>query len=158
MSCCRPSRCVRAPSTSSFIKSASDVRSCSMTSASARGVLRDDHSGLRVIAIASEGSRAALVRFRVRFGRVIGRSVHLVDRSMDEDDEEILENVMTDLYFDAESVPSVVVVQSEELATPLVTEYLASVRGRPVDVTFAQRGKRRRVVEMAASDAHAVIE
>jgi excinuclease ABC subunit C len=126
--------------------------------ASAQSVVLDDHSSLDVIAIASEGSRAALVRFRVRFGRVIGRSVHLVDRSMDEDDEEILENVMTDLYFDAESVPSVVVVQSEELATPLVTEYLTSVRGRPVDVTFAQRGKRRRVVEMAASDAQAVIE
>jgi excinuclease ABC subunit C len=126
--------------------------------ASAQSVVLDDHSSLDVIAIASEGSRAALVRFRVRFGRVIGRSVHLVDRSMDEDDEEILENVMTDLYFDAESVPSAVVVQTKELATPLVTAYLTSVRGRPVEVTFAQRGKRRRVVEMAASDAQAVIE
>jgi len=28
----------------------------------------------------------AVVRFRVRFGRVIGRSVHLIDRSMDESD------------------------------------------------------------------------
>ena len=42
--------------------------------------------------------------------------MHLVDRSMDEDDDEILENVMTDIYFDADSVPRVVVVQSEELA------------------------------------------
>jgi excinuclease ABC subunit C len=126
--------------------------------AGAQIVVLDDHSNLDVLAIASEGSRAALVRFRVRFGRVIGRSVHLVDRSMDEDDEEILENVMTDLYFDGESVPGVVVVQREELATPLVTAYLSSVRGRPVDVTVAQRGKRRRVVEMAQSDAQSVIE
>ncbi len=126
--------------------------------AGAQIVVLDDHSNLDVLAIASEGSRAALVRFRVRFGRVIGRSVHLVDRSMDEDDEEILENVMTDLYFDAEAVPGVVVVQREELATPLVAQYLASVRGRPVEVTVAQRGKRRRVVELAAGDAQSVIE
>jgi excinuclease ABC subunit C len=126
--------------------------------AGAQIVVLDDHSNLDVLAIASEGSRAALVRFRVRFGRVIGRSVHLVDRSMDEDDQEILENVMTDLYFDGESVPGVVVVQRDELATPLVTAYLSSVRGRPVDVTVAQRGKRRRVVEMAQSDAQSVIE
>ena len=32
------------------------------------------------------------------------------------------------------------------------------MRGRPVDVTVAQRGKRRRVVEMAQSDAQSVIE
>jgi excinuclease ABC subunit C len=125
--------------------------------AGAQSVVLDDHSNLDVIAVASAGSRTALVRFRVRFGRVIGRSVHLVDRSLDEDDEEILENVLTELYVDAESVPGVVVVQSEELATPLVTEYLSAVRGRPVDVTVAQRGKRRRVVELAASDAQAVI-
>jgi excinuclease ABC subunit C len=126
--------------------------------AGTQSVVLDDHSNLDVLAIASEGSRAALVRFRVRYGRVIGRSVHLVDRSMDEGDEEILENVMTDLYFDAEAVPAVVVVQREELATPLVGAYLASVRGRPVEVTVAQRGKRRRVVELAESDAQAVIE
>ena len=125
--------------------------------AGAQSVVLDDHSNLDVIAVASAGSRTALVRFRVRFGRVIGRSVHLVDRSLDEDDEEILENVLTELYVDAESVPSVVVVQSEELATPLVAEYLSSVRGRPVEVTVARRGKRRRVVELAASDAQAVI-
>ena len=103
--------------------------------AGAQSVVLDDHSNLDVIAVASEGSRAALVRFRVRYGRVIGRSVHLVDRSLDEDDEEILENVLTELYMDAESVPRVVVVQSEELATPLVVEYLSACagagRGRP---------------------------
>ena len=125
--------------------------------AGAQSVVLDDHSNLDVIAVASAGSRTALVRFRVRFGRVIGRSVHLVDRSLDEDDEEILENVLTELYVDAESVPGVVVVQSDELATPLVAEYLSSVRGRPVEVTVAQRGRRRRVVELAASDAQAVI-
>ncbi|HWD94836.1 MAG TPA: excinuclease ABC subunit UvrC [Acidimicrobiales bacterium] len=126
--------------------------------AGAQSVVLDDHTNLDVFALASEGSRAALVRFRVRFGRVIGRTVHLVDRSMDEDDEEILENVLTDLYFDAESVPAVVVVQHESLATPLVAAYLASVRGRPVEVTVAQRGRRRRVVELAASDAQSVID
>ena len=42
---------------------------------------------------------------------------------MDEDDQEIVENVMTELYLDAESVPAVVVVAHEGLASTLVTEY-----------------------------------
>jgi len=125
--------------------------------ANAQSVVLDDHSNLDVIALASEGSRAAIVRFRVRFGRIIGRTVHLVDRSMDEDDREILENAMTDMYLDADGVPGVVVVERASLATSLIKEYLSDVRAKPVEVVAAQRGKRRRVVELAAHDAQAVI-
>ena len=125
--------------------------------ASAQSVVLDDHSNLDVIALASEGSRSAVVRFRVRFGRIIGRTVHLVDRSMDEGDREILENAMTDMYLDVESVPDVVVVERATLATPLITQFLSDVRGKAVEVVAAQRGKRRRAVELAAHDALSVI-
>ena len=125
--------------------------------ASAQSVVLDDHSNLDVIAIASAGSRAAVVRFRVRFGRIVGRTVHLVDRSMDEDDREILENALTEMYLDASSVPGVVVVQRQSLATALVVAYLGDVRGKAVQVLAAQRGKRRRAVELATHDAEAVI-
>jgi excinuclease ABC subunit C len=126
--------------------------------AGAQSVVLDDHSNLDVIALASEGSRVAIVRFRVRFGRIIGRTVHLVDRSMDEDDSEILENAMTDMYLDAESIPATVVVERGELATSLVREYLSEVREKPVEVVAAQRGRRRRVVELATHDAQSVIQ
>ncbi len=125
--------------------------------AGSQSVVLDDHSNLDVVAIASEGSRAAVVRFRVRFGRVIGRTVHLVDRSMDEDDREIFENALTDMYDDPEAVPDVVVVSEETLATALVRQFLSERRGRPVEVAVAKRGKRRRVVELAIEDARAVI-
>ena len=125
--------------------------------AGAQSVVLDDHSNLDVVAIASEGSRSAIVRFRVRFGRIIGRTVHLVDRSMDEDDREILENAMTEMYVDADSVPPVVVVGRAQLATPLISQFLNDVRTKPVEVLAAQRGKRRRVLELASHDAEAVI-
>jgi excinuclease ABC subunit C len=126
--------------------------------AGAQSVVLDDHSNLDVIALASEGSRVAIVRFRVRFGRIIGRTVHLVDRSMDEEDSEILENAMTDMYLDAESIPATVVVERAQLATSLVREYLSEVRAKPVEVVAAQRGRRRRVVELATHDAQSVIQ
>jgi len=125
--------------------------------ASVQNVVLDDHSNLDVLAVASDGGRAAVVRFRVRFGRIIGRTVHLIDRSMDEDDAEILESVLTDMYDVADSVPSVVLVPTDEAATPLMREYLVELRGRPVDVTAPQRGKRRRAVELACHDALSVI-
>jgi excinuclease ABC subunit C len=125
--------------------------------ASVQNVVLDDHSNLDVLAVASDGGRAAVVRFRVRFGRVIGRSVHLIDRSMDESDAEILESVLTDLYVDAESVPPVVLVADETSATPLMLEYLTEMRARPVEVAAPQRGKRHRAVELARNDALSVI-
>jgi len=125
--------------------------------ASVQNVVLDDHSNLDVLSVASDGGRAAVVRFRVRFGRIIGRTVHLIDRSMDEDDAEILESVLTDMYDVADSVPPVVLVPSEEAATPLMREYLVELRGRPVEVSAPQRGKRRRAVELACTDALSVI-
>ncbi len=125
--------------------------------ASVQNVVLDDHSNLDVLTVASDGGRAAVVRFRVRFGRVIGRSVHLIDRSMDESDAEILESVLTDMYLDAASVPPVVLVAEDASVTPLMLEYLVELRGRPVEIAAPQRGKRRRAVELARTDALSVI-
>jgi excinuclease ABC subunit C len=125
--------------------------------ARSQSVVLDDHSDLDVLAMSTEGSRSALVRFRVRFGRIVGRTVHLIDRSMDEDDDELLESVLPDLYPDGEAVPPVVVVARARWASELVRDYLAVRRGRAVEVAVALRGKRRRVVELAAADAAAVV-
>jgi len=126
--------------------------------ASVQNVVLDDHSNLDVLCVATNGGRAAVVRFRVRYGRIIGRSVHLIDRSMDENDAEILESVLTDLFPDAESVPPTVLVGTEEASTPLMVEYLSELRGKPVEVAVPQRGKRRRAIELAVSDATSVID
>jgi excinuclease ABC subunit C len=125
--------------------------------ASAQSVVLDDHSNLDVMAVATNGGRAAVARFRVRHGRIIGRTVHLVDRSMDEEDGEILESILPDMYDDAVSVPPVVLVATESALTPLLGEFLNGLRGRPVDVIVPRRGRRRRVVELAVNDASAVI-
>ena len=125
--------------------------------AAEQSVVLDDHSNLDVLVVATDGGRAAVVRFRVRHGRIIGRAVQLIDRSMDEGESEILESVLPDLFEDAASVPPVVLVASEESATPLMADYLAERRGRPVEIAVPQRGRRRRVIELARHDAAAVI-
>ena len=125
--------------------------------ASAQNVVLDDHSNLDVIAVATEGGRAAVARFRVRYGRIIGRTVHLIDRSMDENHAEILESVLPDMFPDAESVPPVVLVEGDESSTPLMLEYLSDLRGKSVKVAAPQRGKRKRAVDLAVADAQSVI-
>ncbi len=105
--------------------------------ASVQNVVLDDHSNLDVLAVASDGGRAAVVRFRVRFGRVIGRSVHLIDRSMDESDAEILESV---LHRPLRRAPSPCRrwcwSPTRSSATPLMREYLIGA------ARTARRGRR----------------
>jgi excinuclease ABC subunit C len=122
-----------------------------------QSVVLDDHSNLDVLAVDTDGGRAAVVRFRVRHGRIIGRTVHLIDRSMDEGGAEILESVLPDLYSDPGSVPPVVVVPDAESASPLMRAYLSTLRDKNVDVVAPQRGRRRRVLDLATNDARAVI-
>ena len=75
----------------------------------------DDHSNLDVIAVASDGlarGHGALSGAH-RARSSVAPCTWWIAR-MDEDDAEILENALTDMYLDAESVPAVVVVQREE--------------------------------------------
>jgi excinuclease ABC subunit C len=125
--------------------------------ASEQSVVLDDHSNLDVIAVATDGGRAAVVRFRVRFGRIIGRTVHLIDRSMDEREGEILESVLTEMYVDASSVPPIVLVADHSSSTALTGEYLSELREKSVEIAVPVRGKRRRAVELALNDAQSVI-
>jgi len=126
--------------------------------ASDQSVVLDDHSNLDAIAIATQGGRAALVRFRVRHGRIIGRTVHLIDRSMDEDDAEIFEAALPDLYDDPSLVPPIIVISPGGATSTFAGSFLRERRGRRVDVVTPQRGRRRRVLELALRDAHAVID
>ena len=125
--------------------------------ASTQSVVLDDYSDLDVVAVDFEGSRAAAVRFRVRHGRIIARTVHLIDRSMDEDAGEIVEALLPDLYAEPDDVPPVLVVSNETSITYLSRRYLSELRSKPVDIVAPQRGRRRRVLELAINDALAVM-
>jgi excinuclease ABC subunit C len=126
--------------------------------ASDQSVVLDDHSNLDVVAIATQGGRAALVRFRVRHGRITGRTVHLIDRSLDEVDAEIFEAVLGELYDDPAQVPPVIVTSEAAAASSLALDFLRERRARPVAIVAPQRGRRRRVLDLAQRDALAVID
>ncbi len=124
--------------------------------AQAQTIVLDDHSNLDVVAVRVDGGRAGVVRFRVRRGRIIGREVKFVDRSLDESPAEVLEAAASTLYRDAGDVPREIIV-SDGAASPLVRDFLAGIRGAPVVVSVPQRGRRRRVLDLATTDADAVM-
>jgi excinuclease UvrABC nuclease subunit len=126
--------------------------------ASVQSVVLDDHSNLDVLAVASDGGRAAVVRFRVRFGRIIGRSVHLIDRSMDEATPRSSRACCPSSTPTPTTVPPVVVVAERGVGDALMRRVPdRPCAAKPVEVAAPQRGKRRRGVELAKNDAQSVI-
>ncbi|NNN07659.1 MAG: excinuclease ABC subunit UvrC [Acidimicrobiaceae bacterium] len=126
--------------------------------ASDQSIVLDDHSNLDAVAIATQGGRAALVRFRVRQGRIIGRTVHHIDRSMDESDVEIFEAALPELYDDRALIPPVVLTSADVATSLIAVQFLAEGRERSVEIVAPQRGRRRRVFDLALKDAQAVID
>ena len=126
--------------------------------ASDQSIVLDDHSNLDAVAITTQGGRAALVRFRVRQGRIIGRTVHHIDRSMDESDAEIFEAALPDLYDDPALIPPVVITSADVATSHVAQTFLTERRTRSVEVVAPQRGRRRRVLDLALHDALAVID
>jgi excinuclease ABC subunit C len=126
--------------------------------ASDQSVVLDDHSHLDAVAIATQGGRAALVRFRVRQGRIVGRTVHHIDRSLDEDDAEIFEAALPEIYDDAALIPPVVVTSPQMSSSLIAERFLSERRARNVEIVAPQRGRRRRVLDLAQRDAQAVID
>jgi excinuclease ABC subunit C len=120
-------------------------------------IVLDDSSDLDALSLARSGSRAAVVLFRVRHGRVVGRHALLLDLSFDESDAEIVERSLGEFYVKADDVPRTVVVD-EALATSEVSvEFLTRLREAPVALREAQRGKRRHLLEMVRKDAEEVL-
>ena len=120
-------------------------------------IVLDDHTNLDAVAVRTAGNRAGVVRFRIRHGRIIGRQVHFVDRALDEEPVEVLESVLASLFVDPLDVPREVITNVEADAS-LVAGFLSERRGSTVTVTRPQRGRRRRILEMAEADADAVME
>jgi excinuclease ABC subunit C len=120
----------------------------------AQGVVLDNHSNVDALGVAIDSGRAAVVRFRVRHGRVIGRDVRLLERGLETDPVSIIESTLFDLYTEKDDTPGEILMGAESTVTG---EYLERVRERPVRVVAPQRGRRRRVLEAAQADAEAVL-
>jgi excinuclease ABC subunit C len=121
-----------------------------------QSVILDDRTSLDVITVATDGGRAALVHFRVRHGRIVGRNVQMADRSLDETSAEIFDALVTSAFASSDVAPTVLTDSATALCE-WAPHYLSSRRGRPVSVTVPQRGKRLALLALAQRDAQSVI-
>src|SRR3712207_2782086 len=102
----------------------------------------------------AEGESACVQIFAVRDGQIVNRDSFLLDNYGEATAESVALSFIPQ-YYGTAAVPREVLVQSdgpaEELAT--LAEHLSGLRGTRVEVRRPQRGDKRRILEMAVSNA-----
>ena len=108
---------------------------------------------LDVYGLAREGDRACVQVFFVRGTQMTGRDHFVLEGVTGESDEAVLGSLLQQYYESAQSVPRLVALPVEPRGREALEAMLAEKRGSAVEIRAAQRGEKRRLVEMAQENA-----
>jgi excinuclease ABC subunit C len=113
---------------------------------------------LDAIAVAAEGTDANAQVFQVRDGVLADRQSFYLENAAQRDEPEVAEEFVLQYYASALAVPPQVVVQRAVEHTDTLAEALAERREAPVEVRHAERGDKRRILELAERNARLALD
>jgi excinuclease ABC subunit C len=113
---------------------------------------------LDAIAVATEGGDANAQVFQVRDGVLADRQSFYLENAAQRGEGEVAEEFVLQYYASALSVPPQVILPREVGDTAALAEALEERRGAPVDVRHAERGDKRRILELADRNARFALD
>jgi excinuclease ABC subunit C len=105
------------------------------------------------VAVAVDGREANAQVFQVRDGVLSDRQSFYLANETERELAEVGEEFMLQYYGGYTSIPALLVVQRELGQRPALADALASRRGGPVELRAAERGEKRRILELAGRNA-----
>lgn len=109
-----------------------------------------------VIAVKSDGIFAAISVLFVRGGRVTGAKSYAVETAADE--TERLAQFIYQFYKDGASVPEEVILNEFCGEDDLIKDYLYSLKGKKVEITYPKLGVKKSLADMCAKNASEYLE
>jgi len=123
-----------------------------------RRVANESVGTLDAVAVAVDGREANAQVFQVRDGVLSDRQSFYLSNETERDLVEVAEEFMLQYYGGHMSIPALLVVQRELADRPALVDALASRRGGPVELRAAERGEKRRILELAERNAHLALD
>ena len=121
-------------------------------------VARESVGTLDAIAVAMEGPDANAQVFQVRDGVLSDRQSFYLANEAGRGLDEVVEEFVLQYYATAMSIPPQVIVQRGLSLTPALAEALSARREAKVEVRSAERGDKRRIVELAERNARLALD
>ena len=113
---------------------------------------------LDAVALAVDGTEANAQVFQVRDGILSDRQSFYLENQAADDLPAVAEAFLLQYYGDAIAIPPLLVVQRDVGALPVVAEALAQRRGGSVELRAAERGDKRRILELAERNARLALD
>jgi len=121
-------------------------------------VAHEGAGSLDAIAVAVSDTEANAQVFQVRDGVLSDRQSFYLENAAGEGIAEVAEAFILQYYASAMSVPPLLVVQREVGQAPALAEALAARRGTTVEIRAAERGNKRRILELAERNARLALD
>ncbi len=113
---------------------------------------------LDAIAVAVADNEANAQVFQVRDGVLSDRQSFYLDNEAGGTVAEVAEAFILQYYASAMMIPPLLVVQREVGAAPALAQALGDRRGAPVEIRAAERGDKRRILELAERNARLALD
>jgi excinuclease ABC subunit C len=113
------------------------------------------------VAVDLEGAEANAQVFQVRDGVLSDRQSFYLENEAEQPPAIVAEEFILQYYAAALSIPALIVVQgvlASGSEIPILEEILAERRGGPVEIRAAERGGKRRILELAERNARLALE
>jgi excinuclease ABC subunit C len=126
-----------------------------------RRVANESVGTLDAVAVAVDGREANAQVFQVRDGVLSDRQSFYLSNETERDVTEVAEEFMLQFYASHISIPPLLIVQRELVAGGVdaaLAEALAQRRGGPVELRAAERGEKRRILELAERNARLALD
>jgi len=123
-----------------------------------RRVANESVGTLDAVAVALDGREANAQVFQVRDGVLSDRQSFYLANETERPIAEVGEEFMLQYYGGHMSIPALLVVQRELSERPALATALASRRGGPVELRAAERGEKRRILELAERNARLALD
>jgi excinuclease ABC subunit C len=123
-----------------------------------RRVANESVGTFDAVAVALDGREANAQVFQVRDGVLSDRQSFYLANETERELAEVGEEFMLQYYGGHMSIPALLVVQRELAEHPALADALASRRGGPVELRAAERGEKRRILELAGRNARLALD
>jgi excinuclease ABC subunit C len=123
-----------------------------------RRVANESVGTFDAVAVAVDGRDANAQVFQVRDGVLSDRQSFYLANETEREPAEVGEEFMLQYYDGHGSIPALLVVQRELAGRPALAAALASRRDGPVELRAAERGEKRRILELAERNARLALD
>ncbi|MGC8782787.1 MAG: excinuclease ABC subunit UvrC [Armatimonadota bacterium] len=111
-----------------------------------------------VLAYAADEQRALVQMFFIRGGKLIGQQHFFLDGAGGEDQRAALQEFLKQYYDQAQDVPGEILLPTSIEEAHIIEQWLRQKKGRRVELHAPQRGNKKKLLEMAVTNAELALE